>query len=65
MKLYSLILRNSLFLFTLSLAFPAPRTVAQSKPDAAGAAATQSATIPAPAIPARITQAIDETQLMS
>ena len=64
MKLQSLILRNSLFFLTLALAFPAFRAAAQSKPDAASAAATQSAAIPAPAIPVRITQAIDETQLV-
>ena len=64
MKLQSLILRNSLFFLTLTLALPAFRAAAQSKPDAAGTAAAQSAAIPAPAIPVRITQAIDETQLV-
>jgi hypothetical protein len=64
MKLQSLILRNSLFFLTLTLAFPAFRAAAQSKPDTASTAATQSAAIPAPAIPVRITQAIDETQLV-
>ncbi len=57
MKLQSLILRNSLFLLTLLLALPAFRAAAQSKPDSAPAAQTAS-------IPARITQAIDETQLV-
>jgi len=57
MKLHSLILRNSLFLFTLSLALPAFRAAAQSKPDSVSAAQTV-------AMPARITQAIDETQLV-
>jgi len=57
MKFHSLILRNSLFLFALSLALPALRTAAQSKPDSTPAAQ-------AVAIPARITQAIDETQLV-
>ncbi len=56
MKL-QLILRNSLFFLTLTLALPALRTVAQSKPDSTPAAQ-------AVAIPARITQAIDETQLV-
>jgi Pro-kumamolisin, activation domain/Bacterial Ig-like domain (group 3) len=59
MKVQSTILRNSLFILTLILALPAFRAAAQSKPDAASAAAAQSA-----AIPARITQAIDETQLV-
>ena len=57
MKLQSLMLRNSLFLLTVILALPAFRAAAQSKSDSA----------PAPqaaAIPARITQAIDETQLV-
>ena len=57
MKLQSPMLRNSLFLLTAILALPASRAAAQSKSDSA----------PAPqaaAIPARITQAIDETQLV-
>src|SRR6266566_116889 len=57
MKLQSLMLRNSLFLLTLILALPAFRAAAQSRPDSAPAAQ-------AAAIPARITQAIDETQLV-
>jgi hypothetical protein len=57
MKLQSLILRNSLFVLSLLLAFPAFRAAAQSKPDATLAAQ-------AAAVPARITQAIDETQLV-
>ena len=57
MKLHSLILRNSLFLLTLILALPAFRAAAQSKPDNVSAAQT-------PAVAARITQAIDETQLV-
>jgi len=52
-------LRNSLLILTSLLALPAFRAAAQSKPDAAGGAAAQAA-----AIPARITQAIDETQLV-
>jgi subtilase family serine protease len=59
MKLQSLVLRNSLLLLTSLLALPAFPAAAQSKPDAVGAASSQ-----APAIPARITQAIDETQLV-
>jgi hypothetical protein len=58
MKLKSLMFRNSFFFLTLILAMPAFRAAAQSKPDATGTAAAQSA------IPARITQAIDETQLV-
>src|SRR6266404_5034206 len=42
MKLHSLILRNSLFLFTLILALPAFRAAAQSKPDSVTAPETQS-----------------------
>ena len=57
MKLQSLILRNSLFLLTLILTLPPIRTVAQSKPDSVSAAQTA-------AVPVRITQAIDETQLV-
>ena len=57
MKLQSLMLRNSLFLLTLILALPAFRAAAQSRPDSAPAAQ-------AAATPARITQAIDETQLV-
>ena len=59
MKLQSLMLRNSLLVLTSLLALPAFRAAAQSKPDAVGAASSQ-----APAIPARITQAIDETQFV-
>src|SRR5229473_2837967 len=57
MKLHSLILRNSLFILTLILAIPALRAAAQSKPDSIS-------TAQAAAVPARITQAIDETQLV-
>ena len=59
MELQSLLLRNSLLLLTSLLALPAFRAAAQSKPDAVGAATSQ-----APAIPARITQPIDETQFV-
>ena len=57
MKHQSSIFRNSLFILTLILALPAFRAAAQ--PKTAGAPAAQAA-----AIPARITQAIDETQLV-
>ncbi|HYW98350.1 MAG TPA: protease pro-enzyme activation domain-containing protein, partial [Candidatus Elarobacter sp.] len=57
MKLQSLILRNSLLVLTMILALPAFRAAAQAKPDSTSAAQTV-------AIPARITQAIDETQLV-
>jgi hypothetical protein len=57
MKIQSLLLRNSLLVLTLILALPAFRAAAQTKPDSAPAAQ-------AAAIPARITQAIDETQLV-
>jgi subtilase family serine protease len=57
MKLQSLMLRNSLFVLTLLLALPAFRAAAQTKPDSVSAAQV-------PAIHARITQAIDETQLV-
>src|SRR5882762_2685406 len=59
MRLQSLMLRNSLLVLTSLLALPAFRAAAQSKPDAVGAASSQ-----APAIPARLTQAIDETQFV-
>jgi hypothetical protein len=59
MRLQSSLLRNSLLVFSFLLALPAFRAAAQSKPDAAGTSAAQAA-----AIPARITQAIDETQLV-
>src|SRR5713101_554083 len=59
MKLQSLMLRNSLLLLTSLLALPAFPAAAQSKPDAVGAPAAQAAPVPA-----RITQAIDETQLV-
>src|SRR5712692_7940559 len=59
MKLQSSMLRNSLLLLTSVLALPAFRAAAQSKPDAPSAAAAQ-----ATAVPARITQAVDETQLV-
>ena len=57
MKLHSLTLRNSLLLLAVILALLAFRAAAQTKPDSATAAQTA-------AIPARITQAIDETQLV-
>lgn len=57
MKLQSLSLRTSLLILALTLALPAFRASAQSKPDSALAAQ-------AAAVPARITQAIDETQLV-
>jgi subtilase family serine protease len=61
MKLQSLLLRNSLFVLSLTLALPAFRAAAQTKPDSATTA--QSTATPS-AVPARITQAIDETQLV-
>ena len=57
MKLQSLMLRNSHFVLALLLALPAVRAAAQSKPDSASSAQ-------AAAVPARITQAIDETQVV-
>src|SRR5689334_10366401 len=57
MKLQSLLLRASLFVSLMLLLFIIPRVSAQSS--AQTAAARQ-----APAVPARITQAIDETQLV-
>src|SRR6267378_3032764 len=59
MELQSLLLRNSLLLLTSLLALPAFRAAAQSKPEAVRAATSQ-----APAVPARITQPIDQTQLV-
>src|SRR6266567_4705771 len=57
MKLQSSMFRNSLFILALILALPAFRFAAQTTPDSTAAAQ-------AAAIPARITQAIDETQLV-
>src|SRR5713226_9317428 len=57
MKLQSSMSRNSLFILTLILVLPAFRAAAQTTPDSAAAAQTA-------AIPTRITQAIDETQLV-
>lgn len=59
MKLQSLLLRTSLLLFgaVLSCCYFAPRASAQSN-------AQTVAAMQAPAVPARITQAIDETQLV-
>jgi len=62
MKFQSMLLRNSLFVLTLLLALPAFRAAAQSKPDSAPASQAAAQSI---AIPARITQAIDETQLVA
>jgi hypothetical protein len=59
MKFQSSAIRSSLFAFTFLLALPAFRAAAQSKPDVVSAPAAQAA-----AVPARITQAIDETQLV-
>jgi len=58
MKLQTSILRNSLLLVAAILAWPVPRVAAQSTPDSAAASAQTTA------IPARITQAIDEKQLV-
>jgi len=57
MKLHSSMLRNSLLLIAAILALPAVRAVAQSNQESAAAAQT-------PAVPARLTQAIDDTQLV-
>src|SRR5260370_21251546 len=56
MKLQSQMFGNSVVLLAVILGLPALRAAAQSKPQSATAAQT------AP-VPARITQAIDETQL--
>ncbi len=58
MKLYSSMLRNSLFLFAVILALPAVRAVAQSNQENTAATAQMAA------VPARLTQAIDDTQLV-
>lgn len=61
MKTQSFLLRTSLlFLFAL-LASPAIRLAAQTQP----ASAAQTASQAVPAVPSRITQAIDETQLVT
>jgi hypothetical protein len=61
MKLQSSIFRNSLFLLAVFLALPAFRAAAQSNSDSSPAS---QAAVPAPITKARITQAIDETQLV-
>jgi hypothetical protein len=60
MKLQSTLLRNSLLFLAVILAWPALRAAAQtpSKPDSSASLAQT------PPVPARITQAIDETQLV-
>jgi hypothetical protein len=58
MKSQTSILRNSLLFIAAILAWPALRVAAQSTPDSAAASAQT------PAIAARITQAIDEKQLV-
>jgi subtilase family serine protease len=58
MKLQSLKLRNSLLVFAVLLLLGAPRATAQATADASTSFAQTSA------VPARITQAIDETQLV-
>jgi len=62
MKLQSLFLRTSLLLFAAALTccYFAPRAAAQSNAQAA----SQSSFVQTPVVPARITQAIDETQLV-
>jgi len=60
MKLQSLFLRTSLFVSLMLLLFGAPRAGAQSNAQTAN----QSSFVQTPAVPARITQAIDETQLV-
>lgn len=60
MKLQSLFLRTSLFASFMLLIFGASRVAAQSNAQAAG----QSSFAQTPAVPARVTQSIDETQLV-
>ena len=60
MKLQSLFLRTWLLVFVTLLVFCAERVAAQSNAQAAG----QSSFAQTPPVPARITQAIDETQLV-
>jgi hypothetical protein len=61
MKFQSSPIRNFLFVFALILSLPAFRAAAQTKPDSVAAAQTSFAQA---AVQARITQAIDETQLV-
>jgi hypothetical protein len=58
MKSQSSVFRNSLFLLAVILAWLVPRTAAQSNPK------SSSSLVQAASVPARITQAIDETQLV-
>src|SRR5690349_15342707 len=60
MKLQSLFLRTSLFVSLMLLFAAAPRLGAQSNAQTAN----QSSFVQTPAVPARITQAIDDTQLV-
>lgn len=65
MKLQSTVLRNSLLFLAVILAWPVLRAAAQapSKPDSSASLA-QTPAVPARITQARITQAIDETQLV-
>src|SRR5205807_8099173 len=68
MKLRSLLVRTGLLCSSMLLFIAAPQVAAQSNAQAAAAgesaSASQSALSQASAVPARITQAIDETQLV-
>jgi len=66
MKLYSSLFRISLLVFAVILLLTAPHAWAQAQSAAQMAAsASQSAATQIPVVPARITQAIDETQLVT
>jgi len=60
MKLHSLLVRTSVLLSLPLLFVEVPRVIAQSSAQAA----SQSSLVQTPAVPARVTQAIDETQLV-
>ena len=66
MKLYSSLFRSFLLFFAVILLLAAPHALAQPQSAAqAAASAPQSSASQIPVVPARITQAIDETQLVT
>ena len=66
MKLFTSLFRTSLLIFAVILLAAAPRALGQAQSQAQTAAsASPSSAAQMPVVPARITQAIDETQLVT